>query len=312
MQRISIENLCEKKEKFRSATGINPDCFICFFNYLNSGDDCSNIKFHDTSKCLTEERYTNSEEVRSGPKPKISAKEQLFMYLSWLKNRFILSHVSFLFQATKATVSRYIITWLNFLYFSLGSIPIWPTREQINEDMTEMFKRTYPSTWCILDCTEFYCQRATSLFTQSSLYSHYKSHVTYKSLIGESHSGSVTFFRELHDGSLSDKEVVRKCDLIEKKLWSPRDSVIADHGFTIESNLKELNINLNIAFFLGWRAQLTAAAVKESQTIASVRIHAECAIQRIKKFKVIRNEMPLILMVKQINYGRCVVYCVIF
>ena len=146
LQRFSFENLCENKEQFRSATGLNPDCFMSLFNYLNPGDDCSNIKFYDTSKRLSEEKYTNSEEVKSGPKPKISAKEQLFMYLSWLKNRFILSHVSFLFQATKATVSRYIITWPNFLYFSLGSIPIWPTREQINEDMTEMFKRTYPST----------------------------------------------------------------------------------------------------------------------------------------------------------------------
>ena len=133
---------------------------------------------------LSEEKYTNSEEVKSGSKPKISAKEQLLMYLSWLKNGFILSHVSFLFQTPKATISRYIITWTNFLYFSLGSIPIWPTREQINKDMPEIFKRTYSSTRCILDCTELYCQRTSSLSTQSSLYSHNKSHATYKGLIG--------------------------------------------------------------------------------------------------------------------------------
>ena len=44
---------------------------------------------------------------------------------------------------------------------------------------------------------------------------------------------------------------MRKCDVMEKKLWSPRDSVMADHGFTIESDLKDLNVHLNIAFFLG-------------------------------------------------------------
>ena len=88
-------------------------------NYLNPGDNCSNIKFYGTSKRLSEEKYTNSEEVKSGPKPKISAKEQLFMYLSWLKNGFTLSHVSFLFQIPKATVSRYVITWTNFSYFFL-------------------------------------------------------------------------------------------------------------------------------------------------------------------------------------------------
>ena len=146
LQRLSFENLCENKEQFCSATGINPDCFMRLFNYLNPGEDCSNITFYDTSKRFSEEKYTNSEEVKSGPKPKISAKEQLFKYLSWLKNGFTLSHVSFLFQTPKATVSRYIVTWIDFLYYSLGSIPIWPTREQFIEEMPEIFKRTYPST----------------------------------------------------------------------------------------------------------------------------------------------------------------------
>ena len=35
---------------------------------------------------------------------------------------------------------------------------------------------------------------------------------------------------------------------------------------------------------------LTAAKVKENQTIALVRIHLQRAIQRVKKFKVIRNQ----------------------
>ena len=84
------------------------------FNYLNPGDDSG------TSKHFSEEKYANSEEVKSGPKPKISAKEQLFMYLSWLKNEFTLSHVSFLFQTPKGSVSRYIITWTNFCFFLLA------------------------------------------------------------------------------------------------------------------------------------------------------------------------------------------------
>ena len=42
LQRIPFANLCENKEQLRSATGINPDCFMHIFNYLNPGDDCSN------------------------------------------------------------------------------------------------------------------------------------------------------------------------------------------------------------------------------------------------------------------------------
>ena len=113
----------------------------------------------------------------------------------------------FCFKPQKTTVSKYIITWTSFLYFYLGPIPVWPTREQINEEMPEIFKRTYPSTRYILDCTELYRQRLSFLSTQSSLYSHYKSHVTYKSLIGVSPSGSKKFVSELYDGSISDKKI---------------------------------------------------------------------------------------------------------
>ena len=110
-----------------------------------------------------------------------------------------------------------------------------------------------------------------------------------------SYSGALTLVSELYDGSISDKEIVRKSGTLEKELCSTRKSIMADRGFIMESSLKELKVDLNVPFFVGGRAQLTAAEVKENQTIASVRIHVECAIQRVKKFKVITNEMPLTL-----------------
>ena len=39
----------------------------------------------------------------------------------------------------------------------------------------------------------------------------------------------------------------------------------------------------------------TKAEVKANQTIAPVRIHVEKAIQRIKTYSIIRNEIPLTL-----------------
>ena len=172
---------------------------------------------------------------------------------------------------------------------------IWPTREQIDEKMPESFKRTYPSTRCIIDCTELFCQRPSSLATQSSLYSHYKSHVTYKGLVGISPDGSITFISQLFDGSISDKAIVKQSGFLQSCFWSNGDSVMADRGFQIEEDLKPLKVKLNIPAFLDGRDQLTAAEVKESQTIASVRIHVERAIQWIKKFKILRNEIPLTL-----------------
>ena len=83
--------------QFPSNSGLHPDCFIRLFEYVNPGKDCINIKFYDTSEFLSEEKYKNFEKVKSGPKPKLSAKEQLFTYLCGLKNRFTFPHISLLF-----------------------------------------------------------------------------------------------------------------------------------------------------------------------------------------------------------------------
>ena len=82
---------------------------------------------------------------------------------------------------------------------------------------------------------------------------------------------------------------------MSSELWSPGDSLMADRGFTIRDDLKPLQVHLNIPAFWSGRDQLTEDEVKESQGIASVRIHVERAIQRIKKFRQIRNEIPLVL-----------------
>ena len=167
--------------------------------------------------------------------------------------------------------------------------------------MPQIFKETYPSTRVIIDCTELLCQRPSSLAIQSSLFSHYNHHVTYKVLVSIAPSGGITFISELYDGSISDVETVQRCGILKKDLWNESDSLMADRGFT-ENLLKPLGVSLNIPGFLHGREQLTNEEVTESQTIVSVWIHVERAIQRIKKFRQIRNEIPLVLhgSIKQI------------
>ena len=57
---------------------------------------------------------------------------------------------------------------------------------------------------------------------------------------------------------------------------------MADRGFTIEKELEPLNVTLNIPSFLDGIDQFTTDKVKDSQTIASARIHVERAITRIR------------------------------
>ena len=113
--------------------------------------------------------------------------------------------------------------------------------------------------------------------------------------MGIAPSGVVIFASQLYDGSISDKEIVNKSGFLKKKLWSDDDSVMADRGFTRHDEIARVGVSLNITAFLGGRDYLTKAEVKASQTIASVRIHVERAIQRIKTYSIIRNEILLTL-----------------
>ena len=58
----------------------------------------------------------------------------------------------------------------------------------------------------------------------------------YKGLIGISPSGSVTFVSDLYSGSISHKQLTRRCGLLD--LLEPGDSVMADTGFDIKEDLQ--------------------------------------------------------------------------
>ena len=177
---FNYRNVAADKKLFKSITSLEPDDFLAIFQFLNTGLHGENIKYYDKNK---KQPKHYPQDQKPGMKSKLKAIDQFFLYLSWLKNGFTITVISWLFDLPKSTVSRYLITWSNLLYFSLGEINIWPSKEQVVETMPKTFKELYPSTRCIIDCTEIFCQRPSSLATQSKLYSSYKHHVTYKGLL---------------------------------------------------------------------------------------------------------------------------------
>ena len=116
--------------------------------------------------------------------------------------------------------------------------------------MPECFKDTCPNTRAIIDRTELFCQKQSNLTIQWTLLSHYKHHITYKDLVQNSPSGATAFLSELHDGSRSDVENVKRCGILNKELWSKDDDVMADRGFTVKKQSKHLGVTLNIPSFL--------------------------------------------------------------
>lgn len=67
---------------------------------------------------------------------------------------------------------------------------------------------------------------------------------------------------------------------------------MADKGFTIEDVLP-LGASLNIPPFLGMSDQMPAEDVIKTQEIASLRIHVERAINKIKNFLIFDGVIPI-------------------
>ena len=72
------------------------------------------------------------------------------------------------FNLSKSQVSRIWITWLDFLYTRVRSIPIWPSQTYIRETMPSNFKESYPNTRMIIDCTEVFIEMSSQSRSQSA------------------------------------------------------------------------------------------------------------------------------------------------
>ena len=173
--------------------------------------------------------------------------DQIFLTLTRIHQGFYEKDLAVRFKTSISTVSRIIIMWANYLYFLLGSIPIWPSRTKVDDTVPACFKVEYPATRVILDCSELKVQSPSSMVLQSELYSQYKSHTTYKGFIGIAPNDAVTFVSSLYGGSISDKEITRVNGIIP--LLDEHDSVMADKGFEIVDLQTPKKCTLNIPPF---------------------------------------------------------------
>jgi hypothetical protein len=88
-------------------------------------------------------------------------------------------------------------------------------------------------------------QTPSSLENQSQTYSNYKSHNTFKALVGISTTGAVVFISKLWGGSASDVEITRRSGLID--MLDSRDAVMVDKGFVHLKYLTEVGKRLVMA-----------------------------------------------------------------
>ena len=109
----------------------------------------------------------------------------------------------------------------------------------------------------------------------------------------------ITFISHLYGGHVSDKAITRSCGLID--LLEAGDVVMTDKRFDIQDLLVPHRVILNIPPFLREKDQLSVEEEAETRRIASVFIHVERAIERVKNYCILQGVVPLSIR-EQLHY----------
>ena len=124
-----LENLKAKKNTAAFYTGFNNwDAFEAVYNYLDPGERGGNIAYRrsgngevpvDYDQDQSKDSFTKKGRARS-----FRPMDEFFLVMCRLRQGFHEDHLAHLFNVSTPTVSRIVITWINFMYFKFGHIDI--------------------------------------------------------------------------------------------------------------------------------------------------------------------------------------------
>lgn len=288
---LVYEDIAKSDRKVMFYTGI-PDAgtFLSLFDEMS--DAYANTKRNGDSSVYGRPRL-------------LRTIDEFFLVMMRLQLGLLVEDIAQRFHISKSTCGVIINKWINYLSKKLSFLCPWPSKKVIMKNMPLKFKKKYPSCRVIIDCTEIYTETPQSLKNKSLMYSHYKSHMTYKALIGISPNGVITFASDLWAGSVSDKQLTKSCGILE--LCEPGDAIMADKGFLISDMTSAKGIKLIIPPFKTKR--FSRREIEETRRIAHLRIDVERAIERVKNFRILQGNMPITLSQQASNIWKICVQC---
>lgn len=230
---------------------------------------------------------------------KLSKFQMLILTLMKLRLGSDFTDLSYRFNVSINTASRYFFSVLDVLHIKLKNFVFWPERHLIKKTTPYIFKEAFGSTiTVIVDCFEVFTEKPTNQNASSQMWSTYKHHHTIKFLIGIIPQGVITFISPAYGGRSSDKFIVGDSKFLEN--IKPGDIVMADRGFTISNELQLQQASLRIPTFTKNKNQLHPIDVEQTREIAHARIHVERLIGSLKqKYTIFSSVIPISMLVKK-------------
>ena len=220
--------------------------------------------------------------------------DELLVTLMKISQGFTNQVIGSMFEIHESKVTRIFHRWIDVMFQGLQPLIVWPDKEMIVTHMPSCFKPRYSKAVCIIDCSEVFIQRPTSLTARGQTYSNYKSHNTIKFLVAITPTGAVSFISKCWGGRVSDRHLTVNSGLMRHLKYG--DLVLADRGFDIADDLAMVGASLAIPPFTKGKPQLSQREVEFSRQLSNVRIHVERAIGRMKNYKILQSTLPISLI----------------
>lgn len=163
---------------------------------------------------------------------------------------------------------------------------VWPKVQDIRMQLPISFCARYSRVISIIDCLEIQIEKPSKPIHQALTWSNYYNCNTLKYLISCTPDDLVTFVSEGYGGRTSDAMIVENSGYLEK--LESGTSVMADRGFKhISTFLLSKGSELVRPPSVSSASKSSKADVKLSKQIASLRIHVEQVIGRLREFKML-------------------------
>ena len=222
--------------------------------------------------------------------PHISKETKVLLLLVKLKMNVTFTVLGSFFGISHQTASRLFYLLLEIVFKAVKDYVVWFDKATIQARMPPSFKALYPNTSVIIDASEIEVERPSTVQKRVLMYSNYTSRFTVKFLVGVAPSGEITFMSKAFGGRTTDTEITVKRGFIN--LIEPGDVVMADKGFpSIEADLNKAGAVSVMPPFKSGTKQFTQKQNKDGYECASVQIHVERCIGRMKIFEIM-NYLP--------------------
>lgn len=280
---FNVETVKDNNKLFRFYTGFeNYEMFSMVLDFLGR-ETASHLDYINCNKSSPDQRnhYVN----KPGPSRALSVENEFFMVLCRLKVGLLEDDLAVRFGICQSVVSQIVNTWIRFMFFRFKELDVFPSKEIVKLHMPECFIKKYSSTTLIIDATEIYIEKPNNPEAQQLTFSSYKNTNTLKALVGIVPKGAISFVSTLFGGSISDKELTQKSGLLDKLQHG--DCIMADRGFNIQEMLASKGVKVNVPPFMNPTGQFEENELLETRRIATLRIHVERAMERIKNYHIL-------------------------